>query len=91
MTPCRENLERKFHEKEKMQRFVFAEFMKTCDVLVIGLNNSLWKKQTIKVQQAQESFLDRLQKEREQAAKPKAVEKLPDQSTLYSQQIGSAL
>ena len=38
------------------------------------LNNSLWKKQTIKVQQAQESFLSRLQKEREEAAKPKKIE-----------------
>ena len=38
------------------------------------LNNSLWKKQTIKVQQAQESFLCRLQKEREEAAKPKKIE-----------------
>ncbi len=28
------------------------------------LNNSIWKKQTIKVQQAQESFLSRLQRER---------------------------
>ena len=34
------------------------------------LNNSVWKKSTIKVQQAQESFLSRLKKEREEAAKP---------------------
>ncbi len=32
-------------------------------------NNLKWKKHTIKVQQAQESFLSRLQKEREEAAK----------------------
>ena len=34
-------------------------------------NNLKWKKQTIKVQVAQESFLSRLQREREEATKPK--------------------
>ena len=46
-------------------------------------NNLKWKKHTIKVQQAQESFLTRLQREREEAARKKndegdaVLEKLP--------------
>ena len=49
------------------------------------LNNSVWKKQTIKVQQAQESFLSRLQRERDEAAKPIESEQVTKKSQGFSQ------
>ena len=50
------------------------------------LNNSVWKKQTIKVQQAQESFLSRLQREREEAAQvPKPIGKTLGKSNFAHQ------
>ena len=67
-----------YHRKCQKPRTNFVSFNEISEDNVAKciqrLNNSLWKKQTIKVQQAQESFLSRLQKEREEAAKPKKIE-----------------
>lgn len=49
------------------------------------LNNSVWKKQSIKVQQAQESFLTRLQREREEASSGGAKLEIEKKAPLASQ------
>ena len=57
--------------------FVSLQNLSEDDVVncIQKLNNSKWKKSTIKVQQAQESFLSRLQRERDEAAKPATAPK----------------